>query len=64
MKQLGRKLSSVQNESFLPKKTNEKLITKNGEQKIVVEKTIGEPVKSVATCFLGMAIGISRSIFT
>lgn len=52
MNHFKEKLSSLDNERTRLQKTNEKLIGRYGEQKTVVEKSVGNLVKSNGTRFV------------
>lgn len=62
MKQLERKVRSLQYESYLLQKTNEEVIGSSGEEKTVVRNKIEKVAKIVPTRFVGMFICISRAI--
>lgn len=55
-------LSSLWKERKLLEKTNEELRSKDGKQKIVVERNVRKMLKSVATCFIAIEMCIMRAI--
>lgn len=60
LKQLEKKLSSVMEEKRLLEKTNKRLMRMYGAQNTVMGR-VGKLIKSVSTCFLGMAMCINKA---